>query len=183
VAIPADYHNGSDYVSGAGDVLSGKTFTNGSSVGASGAMPDKGGSTIDAGGVSQDDNYTYFFVPANGYYNTSSRIRAANSNIFQNSKIKVYRTSLKMSKAGNSITIGSDIQRIIYFHMDSRKSVTVNYSPIFNCKLNDDGTVTFSVKCTNTDVANPVYIYGGIRIFRCMQYGDSIHKIRLRNTC
>jgi hypothetical protein len=168
---------------GRGDVLSGRTFTNGSSVGASGTMADKGGSTIDAGGVSQDDNYTYFFVPANGYYNTSSRIRAANSNIFQNSKIKVYRTSLKMSKAGNSITIGSDIQRIIYFHMDSRKSVTVNYSPIFNCKLNDDGTVTFSVKCTNTDVANPVYIYGGIRIFRCMQYGDSIHKIRLRNTC
>ncbi len=198
VAIPAGYHNGSGYVSGAGaynkgvsdadgrvntgstnyrtgynagvsatkvgtagtgDVLAGKTFTNTGSVGASGTMANKGGATVDARAVTQDDTYTYLTVPANGYYNTSSRLKAVNSNLFQNAKIKVYRTSLKMSKAGSSITIGSNIQRIIYFHMDARKNATVNYSPILGCKLNDDGTVTFSVKCTNTDGAYAVYIY------------------------
>lgn len=120
VAIPAGYHNGSGYVSGAGaynkgvtdadarantssanykagynagvsatkvgtagtgDVLSGKTFTNASSVGASGSMANKGGTTVDAGSVTRDDSYTYFSVSANGYYNTSSKVRALNSNI------------------------------------------------------------------------------------------------------
>ncbi len=70
---------------GRGDVLSGRTFTNGSSVGASGTMADKGGSTVDAGAVTQDDNYTYLTVPVNGYYNTSSRIRAQSSGLVPDS--------------------------------------------------------------------------------------------------
>ncbi len=121
VAIPAGYHNGSGYVSGAGaynkgvsdadgrvntgstnyrtgynagvsatkvgtagtgDVLAGKTFTNTGSVGASGTMANKGGATVDARAVTQDDTYTYLTVPANGYYNTSSRLKAANGDLF-----------------------------------------------------------------------------------------------------
>ncbi|MDE7322768.1 MAG: hypothetical protein K2N73_08510 [Lachnospiraceae bacterium] len=70
---------------GAGDVLVGKTFTNSSSVGAGGTMPNKGGTTVDAGAVIQDDNYTYFAVPANGYYNTNSKLRAQNSNLVPDS--------------------------------------------------------------------------------------------------
>ncbi len=120
VSIPAGYHNGSGYVSGAGaynkgvsdadgrvntgstnyrtgynagvsatkvgtagtgDVLAGKTFTNTGSVGASGTMANKGGATVDARAVTQDDTYTYLTVPANGYYNTSSRLKAANGDI------------------------------------------------------------------------------------------------------
>ena len=65
---------------GAGDVLSGKTFTNGSSVGASGTMANKGSTTQDAT-ATQDDTYTYLTVPVAGYYNTASKLRTKNSNL------------------------------------------------------------------------------------------------------
>ncbi len=68
---------------GAGDVLSGKTFTNGSSVGASGTMVNKGNTTQDAV-ATQDDTYTYLTVPAAGYYNTASKLRTKNSNLEHN---------------------------------------------------------------------------------------------------
>ena len=65
---------------GAGDVLAGKTFTNTGSVGAAGTMTNKGNTTQDAA-VTQDATYTYLTVPANGYYNTASKLRAKNSNL------------------------------------------------------------------------------------------------------
>ena len=65
---------------GAGDVLAGKTFTNSSSVGASGTMPNKGNTTQDAT-ATQDDTYTYLTVPVSGYYNTASKLRTKNSNL------------------------------------------------------------------------------------------------------
>ncbi len=65
---------------GAGDVLSGKTFTNGSIVEASGTMANKGSTTQDAT-ATQDDTYTYLAVPVAGYYNTASKLRTKNSNI------------------------------------------------------------------------------------------------------
>ncbi len=65
---------------GAGDVLSGKTFTNGSSVEAGGTMPNKGNTTQDAT-ATQDDTYTYLTVPVAGYYNTASKLRTKNSNL------------------------------------------------------------------------------------------------------
>lgn len=119
VAIPAGYHNGQGYVSGAGayakgmedadartnvdsanyrtgytagvadtkvgtavaaDVLSGKTFTNSKDVGADGGMANRAAVTVDAGGVSQDDEYTYFTVPSDAFYNANSKLRTKNSN-------------------------------------------------------------------------------------------------------
>ena len=65
---------------GAGDVLSGKTFTNGSIVEASGTMANKGSTTQDAT-ATQDDTYTYLAVPVAGYYNTASKLRTKNSNL------------------------------------------------------------------------------------------------------
>ena len=127
VPIPAGYHNGNGYVSGAGaynkgvsdadaranansanyksgynagvsatkrgtagtgDVLSGKTFTNASSVGASGTMANKGGTTVTAGSVTQDSSYTYFGVPSSGYYSTGSKLRALNSNLHKHASGK-----------------------------------------------------------------------------------------------
>ncbi len=67
---------------GAGDVLSGKTFTNGSIVEASGTMANKGSTTQDAT-ATQDDTYTYLAVPVAGYYNTASKLRTKNSNLQQ----------------------------------------------------------------------------------------------------
>ncbi len=126
VAIPAGYHNGQGYVSGAGayakgmedadartnvdsanyrtgytagvadtkvgtamaaDVLSGKTFTNSKDVGADGGMANRAAVTVDAGGVSQDDEYTYFTVPSDAFYNANSKLRTKNSNITPNLKI------------------------------------------------------------------------------------------------
>ena len=69
---------------GAGDVLSGKTFTNSSNVEASGTMANKGSTTQDAGEVTQDGTYTYLTVPTAGYYNTASKLRTKNSNLKQN---------------------------------------------------------------------------------------------------
>lgn len=67
---------------GTGDVLTGKTFTNASSVEAAGAMANKGAVTVDAGGVTQDDTYTYLAVPAAAFYNANSKLRTKNSNLF-----------------------------------------------------------------------------------------------------
>lgn len=65
---------------GAGDVLSGKTFTNSSNVETSGTMANKGSTTQDAT-ATQDDTYTYLTVPVAGYYNTASKLRTKNSNL------------------------------------------------------------------------------------------------------
>lgn len=67
---------------GAGDVLTGKTFTNASSVEAAGAMANKGAVTVDSGPVTQDDTYTYLAVPAAAFYNANSKLRTKNSNMF-----------------------------------------------------------------------------------------------------
>ncbi|GFI23557.1 hypothetical protein IMSAGC011_02346 [Lachnospiraceae bacterium] len=71
---------------GAGDVLAGKTFTNGSSVEASGTMANKGSTTQDAT-ATQDDTYTYLTVPVSGYYNTESKLRTKNSDLVFDGKI------------------------------------------------------------------------------------------------
>ena len=68
---------------GTGDVLTGKTFTNASSVEAAGAMANKGAVTVDSGPVTQDDTYTYLAVPAAAFYNANSKLRTKNSNFAQ----------------------------------------------------------------------------------------------------
>ena len=67
---------------GTGDVLTGKTFTNASSVEAAGAMANKGAVTVDSGPVTQDDTYTYLAVPAAAFYNANSKLRTKNSNLY-----------------------------------------------------------------------------------------------------
>ena len=62
-------------------MLTGKTFTNASSVEAAGAMANKGAVTVDSGPVTQDDTYTYLAVPAAAFYNANSKLRTKNSNI------------------------------------------------------------------------------------------------------
>jgi hypothetical protein len=91
---------------GTGDVLTGKTFTNASSVEAAGAMANKGAVTVDSGPVTQDDTYTYLAVPAAAFYNANSKLRTKNSNL---SKKKV-ATATKhennnMSTTGCAVTI------------------------------------------------------------------------------
>lgn len=70
----------------ASQILSGKkAYVGGNLV--TGSMPDKSGTTVAAGSVTQDSSYTYFGVPSSGYYSTGSKLRALNSNL--KSKIRV----------------------------------------------------------------------------------------------
>lgn len=63
-------------------VLSGQTFNSASAgINKSGTMANKGGTTVTASTVTKDDTYTYLTVPANGYYNTSSKVKTLNSNL------------------------------------------------------------------------------------------------------
>lgn len=85
---------------GTGDVLTGKTFTNASSVEAAGAMANKGAVTVDSGPVTQDDTYTYLAVPAAAFYNANSKLRTKNSNI---ANVKKYTYPIKYLAAGASV--------------------------------------------------------------------------------
>lgn len=165
VAIPAGYHNGSGYVSGAGaynkgvsdadartnassanykagyntgyntgynagvsatkkgtagtgDVLSGKTFTNAGSVNAGGTMANKGSTTVDSGAVEQDNTYTYLSIPANGFYNTGSKLRTLNSNLVAADDVPgvgthtVWGTATYSSSAGMGGAVEIDLTRV-----------------------------------------------------------------------
>ncbi len=96
---------------GTGDVLTGKTFTNASSVEAAGAMANKGAVTVDSGPVTQDDTYTYLAVPAAAFYNANSKLRTKNSNISQRVEIPItirsdwyFTASSEENYAGNQTT-------------------------------------------------------------------------------
>ncbi len=82
---------------GTGDVLTGKTFTNASSVGANGGMANKGAVTVDSGPVTQDDTYTYLAVPAAAFYNTNSKLRTKNSNILPKKVARVDKTTGRLT--------------------------------------------------------------------------------------
>ena len=61
------------------DVLSGKTFNSATAgISKTGTMANKGSTTQDAT-YSSDDSYIYLTIPSNGYYNTSSKLRAPNN--------------------------------------------------------------------------------------------------------
>ncbi len=91
---------------GTGDVLTGKTFTNASSVEAAGAMANKGAVTVDSGPVTQDDTYTYLAVPAAAFYNANSKLRTKNSNISRRYEIPVTLTSHCAATTNNDIHHG-----------------------------------------------------------------------------
>lgn len=73
-------HGSADVTPDSGKVLS-KVTVNGPA--------NKGGVTVDASAVTQDSNYTYFGIPAAGYYNTSSKLRSANSNLIPKNTVQV----------------------------------------------------------------------------------------------
>lgn len=149
VAIPKGYHDGNGYVkgegaynagksagtsaakvgtAGTGDVLSGKTFTNASTVGAAGAMANKGGTTVDAGSVTQDSSYTYLGIPSSGYYSSGSKVRAKNSDL----KKPVLHTI--MGRAAGTYTVTSDKKIIVVL---VRR--TVEYRTVLCAGINFDG--------------------------------------------
>lgn len=64
----------------AAQILSGKKAgVKGNTV--TGTMANKAGTTVKAAAVTQDDNNTYFALPAAGYYDTASKVYTENSNL------------------------------------------------------------------------------------------------------
>lgn len=64
----------------AAQILSGKKAgVKGNTV--TGTMENKAGTTVKAAAVTQDDNNTYFTLPAAGYYDTASKVYTENSNL------------------------------------------------------------------------------------------------------
>lgn len=103
--IPAGHHNGQGKVTAkslvsqtgatavATKLLAGLTaWVNGNKI--TGTMANKAGTTVKAAAVTQDDNNTYFAIPAAGYYDTASKVYTENSNLGAN---LVGRTSYSLS--------------------------------------------------------------------------------------
>ena len=116
---------------GTGDVLTGKTFTNASSVEAAGAMANKGAVTVDSGPVTQDDTYTYLAVPAAAFYNANSKLRTKNSNIksfvqtqLQAGSVLGTNCEQKYLNSGYSTLFAS----IIAYENDAAETFTINVS-------------------------------------------------------
>ena len=67
----------------AAQILSGKKAgVKGNTV--TGTMANKAGTTVKASAISQDEDNTYFTIPASGFYDTSSKIYTENSNLSKN---------------------------------------------------------------------------------------------------
>ena len=90
--IPRGYHDGAGRVTatdlasqtpgtaGAGGILEGlKAWVAGKLV--NGSMKDRRGTTVDAGTVTQDDEYTYLSIPEEACFDSNSKVRTENSNI------------------------------------------------------------------------------------------------------
>ncbi len=128
---------------GTGDVLTGKTFTNASSVEAAGAMANKGAVTVDAGGVTQDDTYTYLAVPAAAFYNANSKLRTKNSNIRDMSGTFWLRDIGIKSRI--NFNTNKRWSKIDITQIDDR-SQTDNNNPADGVQIIGDGTVIATIK-------------------------------------
>ena len=136
---------------GAGDVLSGKTFTNSSNVETSGTMANKGSTTQDAT-ATQDDTYTYLTVPVAGYYNTASKLRTKNSNLTNNEM--TIQLKCGGSSDGQSGGASNTSHGIMVFDNPGYKTVTMTDGK--NCKINDSAltlNVAFDISQLTTITA------------------------------
>ena len=145
------------------NVLSGKTFNSATAgIGQSGTMPNKAGTTVEASAVSQDDDYTYLTIPANGYYNTSSKVKTANSNLgneltvtlrcggFNNDGANGYiympNTHGMSTVAFSNIVKSSTVLKQPYIEIDGTRT-TINVGTVYDIK---DKTVKIYVDTTGS---------------------------------
>jgi len=85
----------------AAQILSGKKAgVKGNTV--TGTMANKEGTTVKASAISQDEDNTYFTIPASGFYDTSSKIYTENSNL--SNKINCVSDTF-MDTTGGTITV------------------------------------------------------------------------------
>ena len=84
----------------AAQILSGKKAgVKGNTV--TGTMANKAGTTVKASAISQDQDNTYFTIPASGFYDTSSKIYTENSNLSKQISFKKLHSSAQDSGITN----------------------------------------------------------------------------------
>ena len=123
----------------AAQILSGKKAgVKGNTV--TGTMANKAGTTVKAAAVTQDDNNTYFTLPAAGYYDTASKVYTENSNLNSSKTYSVtvpwvFKASFDARAEGG------------YY---IRGSASVNGKSFYNkinvgTKINESGNMTLTV--------------------------------------
>lgn len=89
----------------AAQILSGKKAgVKGNTV--TGTMANKEGTTVKASAISQDEDNTYFTIPASGFYDTSSKIYTENSNLGETPVFDQEINTYSGVKIDKSITAG-----------------------------------------------------------------------------
>ncbi len=126
---------------------------------------DKSGVTVDAGAVTQDNNYTYFGIPAAGYYDAKSKLRSANSNI---ANVKKHTYPIKYVAAGVSWEMTFPIGAIAAYAVVQNVSnvgVIIMFSDGVKHGYTIDATV---ISETTVKFTNPGGVYGQAHNF---EYG------------
>ena len=152
------------------NVLSGNTFTSSAGLGVSGTMPNKGSTTVDASAVTSDSNYTYLTIPANGYYNTESKVRTPNSSmpstVYELGSGKSFDVS---SYSGyQNFTVQNFIISKVTFNLTANNNVALDKG---GYSVSGTGTITGSYnsstgifKVSASGSANNSYVYAGCSI-------------------
>lgn len=170
----------------AAQILSGKKAgVKGNTV--TGTMANKAGTTVKASAISQDEDNTYFTIPASGFYDTSSKIYTENSNLTNFIEAKV----LYNGAGGNiNLTIPGEFKNgtlIIQASHDNRQSFSCSISgktPVYSYhgnnylqsyfnmdvdifQLNGDTSITLAMTCAGCTVTvidkkvTPTYVSTG----------------------
>ena len=126
--IPAGHHNGQGKVTAkslasqtgatavATKLLAGLTaWVNGNKI--TGTMANKAGTTVKAAAVTQDDDNTYFAIPAAGYYDTASKVYTENSNLSGKS-LKIVHFETGGSGNYKTANIIFDVSNFSTLHFD-----------------------------------------------------------------
>lgn len=100
----------------AAQILSGKKAgVKGNTV--TGTMANKAGTTVKASAISQDEDNTYFTIPASGFYDTSSKIYTENSNLSGKS-LKIVHFETGGSGNYKTANIIFDVSNFSTLHFD-----------------------------------------------------------------
>ena len=164
---------------GAGDVLSGKTFTNGSSVGASGTMPNKGawtGATTGSGNVA---------IPA-GYHNGSGYVSGAgayNAGVSATKKGtagagdvlagKTFTNSSSVEVSGTMANKGSTTQDATAMQDDTYTYLTVPVAGYYN--------TASKLRTKNSNLAGVYYLGTGTSFDIKSKFPDSYQNFTVDN--
>ena len=138
----------------AAQILSGKKAgVKGNTV--TGTMANKAGTTVKASAISQDEDNTYFTIPASGFYDTSSKIYTENSNLSKQISFKKLHSSAQNDGITN-VTVSGYTQYLLVMCYGSD-----NNNPLdWGCTTNRGTTVQLGQQNSNsTSVAGACSAY------------------------